>query len=124
MTGFVANIEEKTLANNNFREVLFTGTNLQLVVMSLGPSEEIGMEVHPNIDQFFRFEKGEGKVVMNGEEHPVVDGDTVIVPAGTEHNVIAGKDGLKLYTIYAPPHHPSGTIHSTKEEAMKAEEHE
>ncbi len=125
MTGFKGNIEELTLNNNNFRQVLFTGVNSQLVVMSLGPSEEIGMEVHPKIDQFFRFEKGEGKVIINGEENLVKDGDAVVVPAGAEHNIIntSGTDDLKLYTIYSPPNHPAGTVHATKADAMAAEEH-
>ena len=126
MIGYVGNIEEKTLTNAFFREVLFTGKFCQLVVMSLKPGEEIGMEVHPNVDQFFRFEKGEGKVVMNGEESLVKDGFSVVVPAGTQHNIIntSQTEELKLYTIYSPPNHPEGTIHKTKEEAMAAEEHE
>lgn len=122
MTGFVDNIEEKTLSNSNFRQVLFTGVNSQLVVMSLKPGEEIGMEVHPSVDQFFRFEQGEGKVIINGEENIVGDGTAVIVPAGAEHNVIntSQTEVLKLYTIYSPPNHPDGTIHTTKAEAMQA----
>lgn len=125
MTGFVGDIEEITQKNTNFRQVLFTGVNSQLVVMNLGPNEEIGMEVHPNVDQFFRFEEGEGKVVINGEEHQVKDGDAVIVPAGVEHNVIniSSDQPLKLYTIYSPPNHPEGTIHQTKAEALVPEEH-
>ena len=126
MTGFVDDIEEKTENNTNFRQVLFTGKYTQLVVMNLKPSEEIGMEVHPNVDQFFRFEAGEGKVIIDGEEHLVSDGFAVVVPAGAEHNVIntSTTEGLKLYTIYSPPNHPDGTIHKTKEEAMAAEGHE
>lgn len=124
MIGFVGNIEEKTLANSFFREVVFTGAHSQLVVMCLKPSEEIGSEVHPNVDQFFRIEKGEGKVIMNDEEHLVKDGDAIVVPAGTEHNVIniSATNELKLYTIYSPPQHPAGTIHKTKQEAMATEE--
>jgi len=124
LIGFVGNIEEKTLANSFFREVVFTGAHSQLVLMCLKPSEEIGSEVHPNVDQFFRIEKGEGKVVMNDEEHLVKDGDAVVVPAGTQHNVINASvvDELKLYTIYSPPQHPAGTIHKTKQEAMVSEE--
>ncbi|MBM3209235.1 cupin domain-containing protein [Candidatus Shapirobacteria bacterium] len=124
MTGYVGNIEEKTLENTYFRQVLFTGNYCQLVVMCLGPNEEIGMEVHPQVDQFFRFESGEGKVIINGEEYLVKDGMAVIVPAGAEHNVIntSAEKELKLYTIYAPPNHPDGTIHQTKTEAMAAEE--
>ena len=124
MIGFVDNIEEKTLANSFFREVLFTGKYTQLVVMSLLPNEEIGMEVHQTVDQFFRIEKGQGKVIMNGEENEIKDGSTIIVPAGTEHNVIntSSTDELKLYTIYSPPNHPDKKIHKTKAEAMADEE--
>ncbi len=126
MTGYVGKIEELTLNNAYFRQVLFTAPHSQLVLMSLKPGEEIGSEVHPNVDQFFRFEKGQGKVVLNGEESVVSDGFAVVVPAGTEHNVIntSQTEELKLYTIYSPPNHPDGTIHKTKEEAMGAEKHE
>jgi mannose-6-phosphate isomerase-like protein (cupin superfamily) len=125
LAGYKGNIEKSTLDNSYFRQVLFTGMHSQLVLMNLKPNEEIGMETHSNVDQFFRFEAGEGKVIIDGEEHSVTDGDAVIVPAGSEHNVIntsIDKD-LKLYTIYSPPNHPDGTIHKTKEEAMQAEEH-
>lgn len=119
MTGFVGNIEELTLANNNFRQVIYTGQHAQLVLMSLNPSEDIGMEVHPTTDQFLRIEKGEGKVIMNGEEHSIKDGSAIVVPAGTEHNVVntSPENPLKLYTIYSPSHHKDGTIHKTKEDA-------
>lgn len=119
MSGYVVNIEEKTLANDYFREVLFTGPYSQLVVMSLLPNEEIGMEVHPNVDQFFRIEAGVGKVIMNGEEHVISDGTAIVVPAGTEHNIIntSGSGELRLYTIYTPPNHKDKTIHKTKAEA-------
>ncbi|HQI92829.1 MAG TPA: cupin domain-containing protein [Candidatus Dojkabacteria bacterium] len=122
--GYIDNIEKKTLDNSNFRTVLFTGGHMQLVVMSLKPMEDIGMEVHENVDQFFRFEKGEGKVIMNGEESIVGAEMVAIVPAGTQHNVIntSQTEDLKLYTIYAPANHPEGTVHVTKEEAMAAEE--
>lgn len=123
---YFGNIEELTLQNSYFRQVLYTGPKSQLVVMSLKPGEEIGAEVHPDVDQFFRFEAGEGKVVVGeGEEHPVKDGDAIVIPAGTEHNVIntSESEDLKLYTIYTPPNHPDGTIHKTKEEADAAEEH-
>lgn len=124
MKGFVGNIEEQTKANGFFRQVLFTASHSQLVLMTLQPGEEIGMEVHPDNDQFFRFDEGMGKVVIAGEESEVKDGFAVVVPAGTEHNVInTGTGPLKLYTIYSPPNHPEGTIHKTKEEAMAAEEH-
>jgi len=122
MTGFITNIEEKTLANSNFRQVLYTAPHSQLVVMSLAPKEDIGVEVHANVDQFFRIEAGSGKVVMNGEESPIKDGSAIIVPAGTKHNVIAGEKGLKFYTIYTPPNHPDGKVHKTKAEAMADEE--
>jgi mannose-6-phosphate isomerase-like protein (cupin superfamily) len=123
MSGYHGNIEDLTLKNSYFRQVLFTGKHAQLVLMSLKPAEEIGMEVHETVDQFFRFEKGQGKVIIDGEEHGVGDGDAVIVPAGSNHNIINTSDSedLKLYTIYSPPNHPDGTIHKTKEEAEEAE---
>jgi mannose-6-phosphate isomerase-like protein (cupin superfamily) len=127
MTGFVGPIEKQTLENEFFRQVLFTGKFAQLVVMCLQPGEEIGNEVHPNVDQFFRIEKGEARFIFNGvEEHLVHDGDAVVVPAGTWHNVIntSKKEPVKLYTVYSPPNHPDGTIHKTKAEAEAAEEHE
>jgi mannose-6-phosphate isomerase-like protein (cupin superfamily) len=123
MTGYVGNIEKQTLKNNYFRQVLFTGKHAQLVVMCLKPGEEIGNEVHPKVDQFFRIEQGQAKFVLKGKEkHVVHNGDAVIVPAGTFHNVInTGKRPLKLYTIYSPPNHPKGTVHKTKAEAEKSE---
>jgi len=122
MKGYVADIVEKSVQNTNFRQVLYTGTYMQLVVMSLQPGEEIGMEVHPNVDQFFRIEEGSGTVIIDGEEQIVVDDMVFIVPAGAQHNVInSGTVTLKLYTIYAPPNHPVGTIHVTKAEAEAAE---
>ncbi len=126
MAGYYGHIEEDSLENSFFRKVLYTGPHSQLVLMSLKPSEEIGEEVHTENDQFFRFEKGEGKVVIGGEEFIVKDGDVVIIPAGQIHNVIntSTSDALKMYTIYSPAHHPDGTIHETKEEAMRAEEAE
>ena len=122
--GYIDNIEEKTKENSNFRTVLYTGSHMQLVVMSLKPGEDIGMEVHDNVDQFFRFESGEGKVIMNGEESLVGAEMVAIVPAGTQHNIVntSETEDLKLYTIYAPANHPEGTVHVTKEEAMAAEE--
>ena len=119
MTGFIGNIEELTLKNSYFRQVLYTGQHSQLVVMSLLPSEDIGMEVHEIVDQFIRVEKGNGKVILNGEEHLIKDGDVFIVPAGTEHNVInlSATQPLKLYTVYSPPHHKDETIHKTKSDA-------
>ena len=127
MTGFVGNIEDLTLKNNYFREVLYTGKFAQLVVMCLQPGEEIGNEIHNTVDQFFRIEQGEAKFVFNEtEEHIAHSSDAVIVPAGTYHNVInASKVGqLKLYTIYSPPNHPEGTIHKTKKDAEEAEKKE
>lgn len=125
MVGYYANIEELTLKNTFFRKVLYTTKQMQLVLMSLKPGEDIGMEVHPDNDQFFRFESGTGKVVINDQEYSVKDGDTVVVPKGSRHDVInTGEGELKMYTIYAPSHHPDGTIHKTKEEAMEAEKHE
>ena len=115
--GFCSNIEKDTIENDNFRKVLYTGKHCQLVLMKLDPNEEIGMEVHEENDQFFRFEKGNGKVVIDGNEYEVKDGSAVIVPSGAQHNVIAGGEGLKLYTIYSPAHHKDGIIRATKEEA-------
>ncbi len=126
MAGYYGHIEKDTKENSFFRKVLFTAPHSQLVLMSLKPNEEIGMEVHPDNDQFFRFEIGQGKVIIADEEFSVADGDTVIVPAGQMHNVIntSQTEELKLYTIYSPAHHPDGTIHKTKEEALAAEKEE
>ncbi len=119
MTGFLVNIEKKTLENENFREVLYTGQHSQVVLMSLKPGEEIGFEIHEIVDQFIRIESGEGKVIMNEEGHLVNDGDAFVVPAGVRHNVInlSNEKPLKLYTLYSPPHHKDGVIHKTKQEA-------
>lgn len=125
MIGYKANIEELTRANTYFRQVLYTGLHAQLVLMTLKAGEEIGMEVHPTVDQFFRFEVGQGKVTIAGVDYAVKDGDVAIVPAGAMHNVVnTGSEDLKLYTIYSPPNHPEGTIHKTKAEAMVAEKAE
>ncbi len=127
MTGYVGPIEKQTLQNKNFRQVLFTGKYAQLVVMCLQAGEEIGNEVHPKVDQFFRIEEGEAKFVFNNnEEHLVHDGDAVIVPAGTYHNVIntSKTKTLRLYTLYSPPNHPDGTVHATKAIAEEAEKQE
>uniref|UniRef100_A0A7C4M232 Cupin domain-containing protein n=1 Tax=candidate division CPR3 bacterium TaxID=2268181 RepID=A0A7C4M232_UNCC3 len=123
MKGFNANIEKDTLENSNFRKVLYTGKNSQLVLMSLKPGEDIGMEIHPENDQFFRFEKGEGKAIIDGNEYSLADGSVIVVPAGAEHNIINTSDSedLKLYTIYSPAHHKDGIIRATKEEAMANE---
>jgi len=124
MTGYVGKIEELTLVNTFFRQIIFTAPHSQLVLMNLLPKEEIGVEMHGNVDQFFRIEKGQGKVIMNGEESVISDGFAVVVPAGTQHNVIntSETDELKLYTIYSPSNHPDGKIHKTKAEAMADEE--
>jgi mannose-6-phosphate isomerase-like protein (cupin superfamily) len=121
---YVGPIEKLTLENTYFRQVLFTGKHSQLVLMCLGPEEDIGDEVHPNVDQFFRIEEGEAKFVFDEKRaHTVRDGDAVVVPAGTFHNVIntSKTAPLKLYTVYSPPNHPAGTVHKTKAEAEAAE---
>lgn len=125
MSGYIANIEKETKENTNFRKVLFTGPQSQLVVMSLKPGEDIGEEVHNNIDQFIRIEEGEAKVVLDGKETEIKDDWATVVPAGTKHNVIntSQEKELKLYTIYSPAEHKDGTIHKTKKEAM-ADEHD
>lgn len=119
MKGFYGKIETDTVENTYFRKVLYTGKNCQLVLMSLKPEEEIGMEIHAENDQFFRFEAGEGKVVIDDNEYTVSDGDAIIVPAGAQHNImnVSTTEDLKLYTIYAPPHHADGIAHETKEYA-------
>lgn len=124
MNGYKNNIEKLTLENENFRKVVYTARFSQLVLMSLKPSEEIGQEVHEG-DQFFRFEKGTGQAVLDGKSQKVGDGDTVIVPAGTKHNIINTSDTepLKLYTLYSPPHHRDGVVHATKAEAEADDEH-
>jgi mannose-6-phosphate isomerase-like protein (cupin superfamily) len=124
MKGFHTNIERDTLENNNFRKVLYTAKHLQLVVMSLQPQEEIGLETHAENDQFLRFEGGRGAVFIDANRYEVTDGDTVIVPAGARHNVVnlSDKDGLKIYTIYSPPHHKDGTVHATKKQAETDDE--
>ena len=125
MAGYVGKIEEITESNANFRRVLFTGKNMQLVVMSLKPKEEIGSETHQSVDQFFRFEEGNGEVIIDGQKFVVSGGFAAVVPAGSEHNVINTSEtyDLKLYTIYSPPQHPDGTIHKTLQEAQAAEQH-
>jgi len=124
MKGFNANIEKDTLENDNFRKVLYTSKHSQLVLMSLKPNEDIGLEVHGENDQFFRFEAGKGKVIIDGNEYNVEDGSAIVVPAGAEHNVVNVSDSeeLKLYTIYSPAHHKDGIIKKTKEEAEANEE--
>jgi mannose-6-phosphate isomerase-like protein (cupin superfamily) len=121
MKGYNANIEKDTLANTNFRKVLYTAKHCQLVLMSLKPNEDIGMEVHQDNDQFFRFEKGQGKCIIDGNEYELGDGSVIIVPAGSQHNIIntSSSEDLKLYTIYSPAHHKDGVVRETKEEAEK-----
>src|SRR3990167_8802621 len=119
MRGYHDNIEKMPLANTDFRRVLYTGHHTQLVLMSLKPGEEIGAEVHPDIDQFFRFEAGSGQLVIDGNIYEVKDGDAGIIPAGANHNVInTGAVDLKLYTLYSPPEHIDGTVRATKADAQ------
>lgn len=124
MKGYFANIEEETLSNSDFRRVLYTGKHAQLVLMSLPAGSEIGMEVHEENDQFFRFESGTGLVVIDGNNYQVSDGSAIIVPAGAEHNVVntSQTEDLKLYTIYSPPHHKDGIVRATKEQAEANDE--
>jgi len=124
MKGFMAAIEKETRKNADFRRVLYTGHHSQLVLMSLKPKEEIGEETHEEVDQFFRFEAGEGKVIIDDVEHRIKDGDAVVVPAGAKHNVVntSAKAELKLYTIYSPPEHEDQIVRHTKDEALESEE--
>lgn len=123
MIGFKGNIEELTEENANFRRVLYSGTKLQLVLMSLAPGEEIGGEIHADTDQFFRIEDGEGRLVIDGTTHKVGPGDGAVVPAGAHHNVICtGHEALKLYTIYGPAHHQDQLVQKTKAEADASDE--
>jgi mannose-6-phosphate isomerase-like protein (cupin superfamily) len=123
MKGFHSNIEKDTQANENFRKVLYSGSQMQLVLMTLKGGEEIGAEVHPDNDQFFRFESGNGKVTIDGNEYAVTDGSAIIIPRGSKHNVIntSATEELKMYTIYAPPHHKDGIVRDTKKEAEENE---
>ena len=125
MKGFIENIENLTKENSNFRKVLYTSKHSQLVLMSLKPMEEIGMETHKDNDQFFRVDAGKGKVVLDGVETEIKDGFAIVIPAGTEHNVVntSETEDMKLYTIYSPAHHRDGVIHATKEEAEADDEH-
>lgn len=124
--GFNANIEKETLDNINFRKVLYTAKHSQLVLMCLKPNEEIGTEIHKDNDQFFRFEQGQGKCVIDGNEYPVKDGSAIIVPAGAEHNVINTSETLtlKFYTLYSPAHHKDGIVRATKQQAEAKENEE
>ncbi|HBB44209.1 MAG: hypothetical protein UW27_C0003G0036 [Parcubacteria group bacterium GW2011_GWA1_44_13] len=121
MKGYISNIEKATLENTDYRRVLYTAKNSQLVLMSIALGDEIGEETH-HLDQFLRFEEGEGKVILDGVEHNVSDGFAVVIPQGTKHNVInTGSTHLKLYSIYSPAEHKDGTVHKTK--ADEREEH-
>lgn len=117
--GFVADIDELTLTNSNFRKVIFTTGKSQLVVMHLNPREDIGLETHPENDQFLKIESGSGKVIIEGEETPIKKGSAIVIPAGTEHNILntSEYDPLKIYTVYTPPHHRLDVIHETKDKA-------
>ena len=116
MKGHVTNIERDTLANDDYRKVLFTGPNLQLVLMTLQPGEEIGLESHEGHDQFIRVEAGTGEAILDGRRHALSDGVSIVIPSGTEHNVVntSKTEPLRLYTLYGPPEHPDGTVHRTK----------
>lgn len=124
LKGFKSNIEKDTLENNTFRKVLYTGKNMQLVLMNLNAGEEIGEEIHHGNDQFFRFESGAGKCIINKTEYKVKEGDAIVVPAGAKHNIINTDStaALKMYTIYAPPHHLDGIRRDTKADAASNEE--
>ena len=124
MNGYVNNIEQLALANENFRQVVYTAKSTQLTVMHLQPSEDIGEEVH-DVDQFLRIEQGKGRAVLNGAERHLTDGSVVIVPAGVTHNIInnSNTEPMKLYTLYSPPHHRDGVVHKTKAEALHDTEH-
>jgi mannose-6-phosphate isomerase-like protein (cupin superfamily) len=126
VAGYVTDIEQKTLENENFREVLFTAPHVQLVVMTLQVGEEIGTEVHDDGDQFIRVEAGQGEAILDGERHPLEDGSSVVIPAGVEHNIVntSASEPLRLYTLYSPPEHPDGTIHPMKAEADEYARHE
>lgn len=122
--GYITNIEEETLSNNNFRKVLYTGSHIQLVLMSLQPGEDIGKEVHDTIDQFIRIESGSGIAFVNGVEKEIKDDDAIVIPAGAEHNITnTGTSTMKLYTIYGKPEHKDGVVQTTKAEA-EARHHE
>lgn len=122
MKGYIVNIEQETAANEDFRRVLYTAKNSQLVLMSLKPGEEIGSEVH-HLDQFIRCESGQGKAILDGVEHAISDGYAVVVPSGAMHNIVnTGAEAMKLYTVYSPPNHRDGVVHTTKADAERDEE--
>lgn len=119
MKGFITNIEKNTLENKNFRQVLYTSKHSQLVLMNLKPNEEIGTEIHPQNDQFFRFEKGQGECIIDGNKYEIGEGTAIVIPTGAKHNIINTSDTeeLKFYTIYSPAHHKDGIVRATKKEA-------
>lgn len=121
MKGFVTDVEKATLQNTSFRKVLYTSKHSQLVLMCLKPNEEIGLETHTENDQFFRFEQGQGKCVIDGNEYPISNGTAIVIPAGSKHNIIntSETEYLKMYTIYSPPHHKDAVVRDTKEQAEK-----
>jgi mannose-6-phosphate isomerase-like protein (cupin superfamily) len=125
MKGFIADIEDRTEANRDFRRVLYTGPNMQLVLMSLPPDGEIGEEIHEETDQFFRIEEGKGEVVIDGRATPVEGDMAIVIPAGARHNIrnTSQTKPLQLYTLYAPPHHEDGTVQHTKQDAEQSQEH-
>jgi len=124
MKGFTGDLEDRTEDNGDFRRVIYTGAHMQLVLMSLEPGEDIGLETHEDTDQFFRVEAGSGVVSIDGNETPIAGDSGVVVPAGARHNVTnTGTKTMKLYTIYAPPHHEDGTVHHTKADAEHSTEH-
>lgn len=123
MKGYIANIEKDTLTNTDFRRVLYTAKNSQLVLMSIAAGEDIGEEVH-DLDQFIRIEAGKGKAILDDVEHDIEDGSAIVVPAGTKHNIIStGDEPLKLYTVYSPPEHKDGEVHVTKADGLLHEKH-
>lgn len=124
MKGFIGSIEKQAVANRNFRNVIYTGSHLQLVLMSLEPGGDIGEEVHQDTDQFFRVEEGNGEVSIDGRTTTIESGMAIVIPAGARHNIRASDKGsMKLYTLYAPPHHEDGTVQHTREEAQSSTEH-
>ena len=125
MTGYSIDIEKKTLENRHFRQVLYTAPHSQLVVMTLAPGEEIGLERHEHGDQFIRIESGRGEAIIDGKRHALADGVALVIPAGAEHNVVntSVSEPLRLYTVYSPPEHADGTVHKTKRDAMEHEHH-
>jgi mannose-6-phosphate isomerase-like protein (cupin superfamily) len=116
-TGFHTDIEKDTVDNKNYRKILFTGDYLQLGLMSIEPGKDVGLETHPDTDQFFRVDGGSGEATIGGKKYPLKDGDAIVIPAGSEHNITASDKGIKLYTVYAPPHHKDKVIHKTKADA-------